>query len=85
MTLGLRWLTNYSRLRNENTMVDRLANEIIDASNGTGALLLRRKKILIKWQKLTKLSHISVGNIFIKYKLKEKVFERRKLWLVNFH
>ena len=42
MTLGLRWLTQYSRLRNENTMVDRLANEIIDASNGTGASVKKK-------------------------------------------
>ncbi len=42
-TLGLRWLTNYSRLRNENTMVDRLANEIIDASNGTGAAVKKKE------------------------------------------
>ena len=34
MTLGLRWLVNYSRLRGEKTMVDRLANEIMDAANG---------------------------------------------------
>ena len=37
------WLTNYSRLRNENTMVDRLANEIIDASNGTGAAVKKKE------------------------------------------
>ena len=43
MHLGLRWLTNYSRLRNENTMVDRLANEIIDASNGTGAAVKKKE------------------------------------------
>ena len=43
MTLSLRWLTNYSRLRNENTMVDRLANEIIDASNGTGAAVKKKE------------------------------------------
>ena len=43
MTLGLRWLVNYSRLRNENTMVDRLANEIIDASNGTGASVKKKE------------------------------------------
>ena len=43
MTLGLRWLTSYSRLRNENTMVDRLANEIIDASNGTGAAVKKKE------------------------------------------
>src|SRR5690606_16952001 len=34
-TLGLRWLVNYSRLRGENTMEERLAAEIIDASNNT--------------------------------------------------
>lgn len=42
MTLALRWLTNYSRLRNERTMVERLANEIIDASNGTGAAVKKK-------------------------------------------
>ena len=42
-TLGLRWLTNYSRLSNENTMLDRLANEIIDASNGTGAAVKKKE------------------------------------------
>ena len=36
-TLGLRWLTQYARLRNEKTMQERLAQEIIDASNGIGA------------------------------------------------
>ena len=35
--LGLRWLTAYSRKRGERTMEDRLANEILDASNNTGA------------------------------------------------
>ncbi|MBM6840083.1 30S ribosomal protein S7 [[Clostridium] spiroforme] len=43
MTLGLRWLVNYSRLRNEKTMIDRLANEIIDASNGTGASVKKKE------------------------------------------
>lgn len=43
VTLGLRWLVNYARLRNENTMVDRLANEIIDASNGTGAAVKKKE------------------------------------------
>ena len=43
MTLGLRWLVNYSRLRNEKTMVDRLANEIVDASNGTGASVKKKE------------------------------------------
>ena len=35
-TLGLRWLTLYARQRSEKTMIDRLASEIIDASNKTG-------------------------------------------------
>lgn len=42
-TLGLRWLVNYARLRNEYEMVDRLANEIIDASNGTGASVKKKE------------------------------------------
>lgn len=43
VTLGLRWLVNYSRLRNEKTMQDRLAGEIIDAANGTGASVKKRE------------------------------------------
>ncbi len=35
-TLGLRWITTYSRNRNERTMKERLAGEILDAINGTG-------------------------------------------------
>ncbi|GAY77737.1 SSU ribosomal protein S7p [Sporolactobacillus inulinus] len=42
-TLGLRYLVNYSRLRGETTMVERLANEIIDASNNTGASVKKRE------------------------------------------
>lgn len=41
--LGLRWLVNYSRLRSEKTMQERLANEIIDASNNTGASVKKRE------------------------------------------
>jgi small subunit ribosomal protein S7 len=36
LTLGLRWIVNYARLRSERTMQERLAAEIIDASNGNG-------------------------------------------------
>ncbi|MGN1399777.1 MAG: 30S ribosomal protein S7 [Erysipelotrichaceae bacterium] len=43
LTLGLRWLVNYSRLRSEKTMELRLANEIIDASNGTGGSVKKRE------------------------------------------
>ena len=42
LTLGLRWLVNYARLRNEKTMELRLANEIIDASNGVGGAVKKR-------------------------------------------
>ena len=42
-TLGLRWLTNYSRSRNEKTMKERLAGEIVDASNSVGAAVKKRE------------------------------------------
>jgi small subunit ribosomal protein S7 len=42
VTLGLRWLVNYARLRNEKSMEDKLAAEIIDAANGTGASVKKR-------------------------------------------
>lgn len=42
-TLGLRWLVTYSRARGEKTMVDRLAKEILDASNGMGASVKKRE------------------------------------------
>lgn len=42
VTLGLRWLVNYSRLRNEKSMEERLANEIIDAAKGVGASVKKR-------------------------------------------
>ncbi len=44
-TLGLRWLTNYSRARGEKTMVDRLAKEILDASNNTGSSVKKREDV----------------------------------------
>ncbi len=42
-TLGLRWLINYARLRGGHGMAENLANEIIDASNGTGAAVKKRE------------------------------------------
>ena len=42
-TLGLRWLVTYSRARREKTMVERLMNELLDASNGLGASVKRRE------------------------------------------
>ena len=42
-TLGLRWLTNYSRARSEKTMKERLAGEIMDACNNLGASVKKRE------------------------------------------
>ena len=42
-TLGLRWLVDYSRARREKTMIERLMNELLDASNGLGAAVKRRE------------------------------------------
>jgi small subunit ribosomal protein S7 len=42
-TLSVRWLVGYSRQRREKTMAERLANELIDASNGVGAAVKRRE------------------------------------------
>lgn len=44
-TLGLRWLVLYSRLRNEKTMEERLAKEIVDASNATGNSVKKREEL----------------------------------------
>ncbi|HPX70947.1 MAG TPA: 30S ribosomal protein S7 [Bacillota bacterium] len=42
-TLGLRWLTNYTRARGERTMSERLAKELIDAMNGMGSSVKKRE------------------------------------------
>ena len=42
-TLGLRWLTNYSRARSEKTMKERLAGEIMDAANNLGSAVKKRE------------------------------------------
>ena len=42
-TLALRWLVSFSRQRREKTMIERLTNEILDASNGLGASVKRRE------------------------------------------
>jgi small subunit ribosomal protein S7 len=43
VTLGLRWLVQYSKARRERTMQERLMNELLDASNGLGAAVKRRE------------------------------------------
>ena len=44
-TLAIRWLVGYARDRRERTMAERLANEILDASNGIGAAVKRREDV----------------------------------------
>ena len=44
-TLAIRWIVNFSRARKEKTMAERLANEIVDASNGVGASVKRREDV----------------------------------------
>ena len=43
--LGIRWIVNFSRARKEKTMAERLANEILDASNGLGASFKKREDV----------------------------------------
>ena len=44
-TLGLRWLTKYTRARGERTMAEKLANEIIDAINSTGGAFKKKEEM----------------------------------------
>ena len=43
--LGIRWIVNFSRARKEKTMAERIANEILDASNGLGASVKKREDV----------------------------------------
>ena len=43
--LGIRWMVNFSRARKEKTMAERLAAEILDASNGVGASVKKREDV----------------------------------------
>ena len=44
-TLAIRWIVNFSRARKEKSMAERLANEIVDASNGVGASVKKREDV----------------------------------------
>ena len=43
MTLGIRWIVNYARLRGEKTMNERLSGELMDAANNTGAAIKKKE------------------------------------------
>lgn len=77
-TLGLRWLTSYSRARSERLMSERLANEIVDATNGLGGAV-KKKEDTHKMAEANKPLHTTAGNSGggvrnIKPKLKEKFY-----------
>ena len=61
-TLALRWMTAFSRARGERTMCERVAAEIMDAANNTGASVRRKER-----QKRTRHSRISASNRSAKY------------------
>ena len=60
-TLALRWLLEAARKRKNKTMSDKLFNELMDASQKK-VQLLKKEKILIKWQSLIRLLLITGGN-----------------------
>ena len=62
--LGLRWLTAFSRKRGEKTMQERLANEIMDAANNTGASV-KRKEEMHKMAEANRRLHIIVSRTVI--------------------
>ena len=45
LALGMRWLVEYARERNEKTMIDRLANEIVDAAQNRGNAVKKREDV----------------------------------------
>ena len=72
--LGLRWITKYSRLRNEKTMKERLAGEILDALNNTGGAC-KSVTIHTRWQKQTRRLHTTAGKHFV------LLYKEDHLWL----
>lgn len=60
LSMGIKWMILYARKRNEKSMAQKLAGEIVAAAKEEGAAF-KRKKTFIKWQRLTKLSLISVS------------------------
>ena len=76
-TLGLRWLTAYSRARGEKTMSARLAAEIIDATNGVGGSV-KKREIRTRWPRPTRLlPTIVIDSLSRRY----KPWLRREMYL----
>jgi small subunit ribosomal protein S7 len=62
ISMAMKWLISYSKARNDKSMALKLANEVVAASREEGAAF-KRKLILTKWRKLTKLSHTLNSNL----------------------
>ena len=60
-SLAIRWILTYSRGRGEKGMIDKLANELLDAANGNAARPSRRKKTCTAWPRPTRPSRITAG------------------------
>jgi small subunit ribosomal protein S7 len=63
-SLAIRWLLQYSRERAGKTMIDKLADEVIDAANSRGGASRRRKTFTV-WPKPTRLSPTIAGNYVV--------------------
>ena len=79
-TLALRWLTAYSRSRSERTMAERLAGELMDAANNTGASVKKREE-MHKQAEANKRSRTSVGKARSKIVCQEK--HRLKTFVIS--
>ena len=75
-TLAIRWIVGYSRQRREKTMAERLAGELLDASNGIGAAIKRRKTSR-RWRNQTRLSRTTAGNSRVRTDQKMQALRRR--------
>jgi small subunit ribosomal protein S7 len=72
-SLAIRWLRDNALSRNGRTMVDKLCDELVDAANNRGELL-RRKRMFIKWLRLTKHSLTLSGNCLKIYNIEKERF-----------
>ena len=66
-TLAIRWIVDFSRKRKEHTMAQRLAAEIMDAAENTGASVKKREGTSTRWPSLTVRSRTIAGREGIYY------------------
>ena len=75
-TLALRWLTAYSRARSERAMAERLAGELMDAANNTGASVKKREELHKQAAICAMAQQVSL-NTLVEDALREYVAERK--------